>query len=189
MTQRDIEEEIPHPDGTAALSWSIDLHYPEPENRAAFAEPFRSCAYHRGIRSFYPVPYRCLYARDVKNLFLGGRLLSLSHIAFSAARVMRTLGCLGEVVAMAAKVCCEKEVLPRELYLHHLEALRERMRAGIPTPEQFACPSVGRWESYHFKERGYFHYDERQQCYELDERTKADIRALGREHLFPHTGN
>lgn len=189
MTQRDIEEEIPHPDGTAALSWSIDLHYPEPENRAAFAEPFRSCAYPRGIRSFYPVPYRCLYARDVKNLFLGGRLLSLSHIAFSAVRVMRTLGCLGEVVAMAAKVCCEKEILPRELYLHHLEALRERMRAGIPTPEQFACPSVGRWESYHFKERGYFLYDEQQQCYALDERTKADIRALGKEHLFPHTGN
>ena len=188
MTQNDIEKEIPVDDGTASISWSIDLHYPEPENKRRFAEPFRSCAYHRSIPAFRPVPYRCLYARDVKNLFLGGRLISLSHVAFSAARVMRTLGMLGEVVAMAAKVCMEQNALPRDVYTTHLEKLKEKMRAGIPTPEQFACPSVGRWESYHFKDLGYFHYDENRQCYNLPEETRAAIRILNREHLFEHTG-
>ena len=188
MTQKDIEEGIPHEDGTAAISWSIDLHYPEPDNLEKFAEHFRSCAYHRGIPSFYPVPYRCLYARDVKNLFLGGRLLSLSHIAFSAARVMRTLGCLGEVVAMAAKICREKAVLPRDVCRLHLEELKELMRAGIPVPEQFACPSTGKWESWHFKDRGYFHYDEKGQHYGLDKHTAEAIRKLKKEHIFRHTG-
>jgi len=101
---------------------------------------------------------------------------------------MRTLGMLGEVVAMAAKVCMEQNALPREVYTTHLEKLKEKMRAGIPTPEQFACPSVGRWESYHFKDLGYFHYDENRQCYNLPEETKAAIRILNREHLFEHTG-
>lgn len=188
MTQNDIEKNIGHPDGTASISWSIDLHYPEPENRERFAEPFRSCAYHRGIPSFYPVPYRCLYARDVRNLFLGGRLISLSHVAFSAARVMRTLGCLGEVVAMAAKVCVEQNVMPRGVYELHLDRLKEKMQAGIPTPEQFACPSTGKWESYHFKELGHFFYNESGRIHHLSEQTKADIRKLGKEHLFPHTG-
>ena len=188
MTQNDIEKELPVDDGTASISWSIDLHYPEPENKRRFAEPFRSCAYHRSIPAFRPVPYRCLYSRDVKNLFLGGRLISLSHVAFSAARVMRTLGMLGEVVAMAAKVCMEQNALPRDVYTTHLEKLKEKMRAGIPTPEQFACPSVGRWESYHFKDLGYFHYDENRQCYNLPEETKSAIRILNREHLFEHTG-
>ena len=188
MTQNDIEQGIRHPDGTASISWSIDLHYPEPENRERFREPFRSCAYHRGIPSCCGVPYRCLYARDVKNLFLGGRLISLSHVAFSSARVMRTLGCLGEVAAMAAKVCMEQNVLPRGVYERHFDRLKEKMRLGIPVPTQFDCPSVGRWESYHFKELGHFRYDEREQHYNLSEQTRADIRRLHKEHLFRHTG-
>ena len=100
------------------------------KNRERFREPFRSCAYHRGIPSCCGVPYRCLYARDVKNLFLGGRLISLSHVAFSSARVMRTLGCLGEVAAMAAKVCMEQNVLPRGVYERHFDRLKEKMRLG-----------------------------------------------------------
>lgn len=188
MTQNDIEQNIPHPDGTASISWSIDLHYPEPENLDRFAEPFRSCAYHRSLPSFYPVPYRCLYANGIRNLFLGGRLISLSHVAFSAARVMRTLGNLGEVVAMAAKVCTEENVFPRDVYEHHFPKLQELMRAGIPVPEQFACPSVGRWESYHFKELGHFFYSEEQRCHDLSEKTKADIRRLNKNHLFDFTG-
>ena len=125
MTQNDIEQEIRHVDGTASISWSIDLHYPEPENVRRFPEPFRSCAYHRGIPSYYPIPYRCLYSKDIKNLFLGGRIISLSHIAFSSARVMRTLGSLGEVVAMAAKICIDENIYPRGVYEHHLDKLKE----------------------------------------------------------------
>lgn len=189
MTQNDIEQEIPHPDATASISWSIDLHYPEPENKRRFVEPFRSCAYHRGIPSYYPVPYRCLYARDLRNLFLGGRLISLSHVAFSAARVMRTLGNLGEVVAMAAKVCVEKNVYPRGVYESCLEDLKEKMREGIPVPEVFACPSIGKWESYHFKEIGNVFYREDGTIHNLPDRIKNDIRELNKEHLFKHTGN
>ena len=188
MTQRDIEERRKPHDGTACITWSIDLHYPEPENVRRFQEPFRSCAYHRWLPEFAPVPYRCLYSKDVKNLFLGGRIISLSHVAFSACRVMRTLGMLGEVAAMAAKVCCEKSVLPREVGEKHLDRLQELMTQGIPVPQEFHCSSVGNKESYHFKELGQAVYDGSGKICNLPETISKDIELLKRDHLHPETG-
>lgn len=132
LTQRDIEEKIDYPDGTAALSWSIDLHYPDPDNARIFGEAFQSCAYHRGIGAAYEVPYRCLFARDADNLFLAGRIVSASHVAFSSLRVMRTLGMLGEVIAMAAAICRRHDGLPREVYHQYWSELKSLMQAGIP---------------------------------------------------------
>lgn len=189
MTQHDIEDGIKHRDGTASITWSIDLHYPEPRNKELFGdEPFRSCAYHRDLPAFIPVPYRCLYAKDVQNLFLGGRLISMSHVAFSAVRVMRTLGCLGEVVAMAAAVCVEKDTTPRGVYRKFLSELKRKMRAGIPIPQQFACPSVGDTEAYHFQNVGFFRYRPDGKIHNLAPEIQAEIRKLGKKNLYPHTG-
>ncbi len=188
MTQHDIDEMRKPEDGTACLTWSIDLHYPEPENLRRFKEPFRSCAYHRWLPDCIPVPYRCLYSRDVKNLFLGGRIISLSHVAFSSARVMRTLGMLGEVAAIAAKVCCEYGILPGEVWEKHSERMKELMTRGIPVPEQFNCCAFGRNESYHFKEMGHLFYDGSGRTYNLSGQVKQDIQQLKRDHLHPETG-
>ncbi|MBQ2709018.1 MAG: FAD-dependent oxidoreductase, partial [Clostridia bacterium] len=64
LTQNDIEEKREHADATAAITWDIDLHYPDPKYIHTAPDPYRSCAYHRGIGEPYPVPYRCLYAKD-----------------------------------------------------------------------------------------------------------------------------
>ena len=148
ITQRDIEERIPHDDGTAAITWSIDLHYPDPVNEAVFGEAFQSCAYHRGIVEPYEIPYRCLVARDMDNVFLGGRIISASHVAFSCIRVMRTLGMLGEVVGMAAAVCKTAGCNPHDVYSSHLEELKARMRRGVRMLPHAYMP--GREEWYHF---------------------------------------
>ena len=148
ITQRDIEERIPHEDGTAPITWSIDLHYPDPVNEAVFGEAFQSCAYHRGIVEPYEIPYRCLVARDMDNVFLGGRIISASHVAFSCIRVMRTLGMLGEVVGMAAAVCKTAKCNPHDVYTSHLEDLKARMRRGIRLLPHAYMP--GREEWYHF---------------------------------------
>ncbi|MCK6489086.1 MAG: FAD-dependent oxidoreductase [Planctomycetes bacterium] len=153
LTQGDIEGRIPHPDGTACASWDFDLHSPDPENRARFPEPFRSCAYHRGIGAPYPVPYRCLYARDVANLFLGGRIVSATHVAFACLRVQRTLGMLGEVVGLAAALCAERGLLPRDLSGDGFSLLAPRLAAGVPQPLYHSYP-CDRSEKYHFKELG-----------------------------------
>ena len=100
-------------------------------NVKLFPEPFRSCAIHRGIGRHYPVPYRCLYSKDISNLFLGGRIISATHIAFSCVRVMRTLGVLGEVAGLAAAICTEENCLPRDIYTTHFEKLKRLMERGV----------------------------------------------------------
>ena len=155
LTENDIEKHIPYPDATASLTWDIDIHYPDPKNRAMFDEPFRSCAIHRGIKEHYPVPYRCLYSKDIKNLFLGGRVVSATHIAFACVRVMRTLGVLGEVCGLAAGICKQENCFPADIYKTHFDKLKGLMKRGVVikpyhaygpgTGEHFAFPGCNRF--------------------------------------------
>lgn len=77
------------------------------------------------------MPYRCLYSKDIKNLFLGGRIVSTTHIAFSCVRVMRTLGVLGEVCGLAAGVCKAENCLPDDVYRAHFDKLKALIQRGV----------------------------------------------------------
>ena len=186
MTQNDIENHVPYEDGTACLSWTIDIHFPEAENEERFGEAFRSFAYHRGIGEPYPVPYRCLYARDVENLFLGGRTVSTSHVAFASVRVMRTLGMLGEVAGLASVICRRHDCTPRQVYTEHLEEFKELLRAGVPSPDSFQCGLGGVGESYHFKDAGRIRKGQPETITENPYRAKVEknIKKLNLDHQF-----
>ena len=133
LTQQDVFEYRPHPDGTCCTTWAIDLHYPMPKNTKHYdGEPFRSICTHNKHYA-YPIPYRCLYSRNVANLFMAGRNISVTHVALGTVRVMRTTGMMGEVVGMAARVCKEKGCRPRGVYTHHLDALKALMAKGVGT--------------------------------------------------------
>lgn len=184
LTQADLETPNVYDDATACITWSIDIHFPEPDNEARFGEAFRSFAYHRGIVKPYPVPYRCLYARDVRNLFLGGRDVSASHVAFSAIRVMRTLGTLGEAAGLAASVCTKHGAWPRDVYTDYLDEFKAAMTAGVPIPDSFNC-GIGDEEAYHFKDLGWIHFHP-YRCESENEREKIrrNVRALGMKHKY-----
>ena len=185
LTQNDIEDKVIHPDATACLTWSIDMHFPEPTNQAEFGEAFRSFAYHRGIEKPYPVPYRCLYSKDVANLFLGGRIVSASHVAFASVRVMRTLGELGEVVGMASSVCKKHGCSPREVYTEHLDELKALLAAGVRIPDAFEC-KVESEEAYHFKDIGWWYLNTGKSDSPDDvEKFKRGVAALGIDHKYP----
>jgi len=131
LKEQDIVDYIVYPDATASTSWSIDLHYPDPENTKHFpGSEFKSIAVHKNIFP-YPIPYRCLYSRDIDNLFMAGRNISVTHVALGTVRVMRTTGMMGEVVGMAAAVCKQKNVKPRGVYEKHLEELKTFMKKGV----------------------------------------------------------
>lgn len=183
LTQNDIESHIEYEDATSPMTWSIDLHFPECDNDRDFDEPFRSFAYHRGIERAYHVPYRCLYSKDTDNLFLGGRLVSATHVAFSSIRVMRTLGQLGEVVGIAASVCKKHDCLPRDVYRKYLDEFKHLLCEGVPIPSAFAC-SIASEEAYHFKDIGWLNLNP----YSCDERHigkfKRGIRYLNIKHKY-----
>ena len=134
LTQNDLVNYKIYPDATGSTTWSIDLHYPNAKNLADFPQgAFKSIARHIPIHP-YPVPYRCLYSRNVDNLFMAGRHISVTHVALGTVRVMRTTGIFGEVVGMAATVCRRHNIEPRELYPSYFSELKELMEKGVAKP-------------------------------------------------------
>ncbi|MBN2451485.1 MAG: FAD-dependent oxidoreductase [Lentisphaeria bacterium] len=132
----DLAGDRQFPDGCVPTGWSNDLHHPDPRYEKGFeGNAFIAVAHfgqfpaHREQRPFW-IPYRCLYSRNLANLFMAGRDISTRHNALGAVRVMRTGGCMGEVVGMAASLCKEHDTTPRAVYQDHLGELQDLMRRG-----------------------------------------------------------
>ncbi len=131
LKEEDIVKQVVHEDASFAATWSIDLHSQDPENKQHFPdEPFKAVTEHILIHA-YPVPYRCLYSRNVDNLFMAGRDISVTHVALGTVRVMRTTGMMGEVVGMAASLCKEHSTSPRGVYQCYLNELKTLMKEGV----------------------------------------------------------
>lgn len=129
LREQDLTDFVVYPDGCVSTSWYIDNHEPDPENSKHFREPFLSRGCLRPL-DFYPIPYRCFYSKDLDNLFMAGRNISVSHIALGTTRVMRTTAMMGEVVGLAARVCLREGLLPRDIYEKAFDKLRELMGRG-----------------------------------------------------------
>lgn len=129
LSEHDLLERTPFPDASFTTTWTIDLHYPL--TLKGFSEdPFLSKARQTKIEP-YAVPYRCLYSRNIENLFMAGRNISVTHIALGTVRVMRTTGMMGEVVGMAAWLARKYGTNPRGVYENHLEELKTLMQKGV----------------------------------------------------------
>ncbi len=129
MTQEDVVSKRDFPDGCVPSTWSIDLHYPKEQYAKKYPEnPFISVAKFdaRVDRQYgYPVPYRCFYSRNIPNLFMAGRCISVTHEALGTVRVMNTCGMMGEVVGRAASICARHDCAPRDVYESHLDELKQ----------------------------------------------------------------
>ncbi len=131
LKQDDIDKNVFHEDASFTTTWSIDLHFPDPVNSKNFpGNEFKAATTHNWIYP-YAVPYRCLYSRNVDNLFMAGRNISTTHVGLGTVRVMRTTGMMGEVVGMAASLCKKYDCSPREVYQHHLDELKSLMQEGV----------------------------------------------------------
>ena len=98
LTKADLVEARHYPDGCVPTGWEIDIHRPDKRFDRGFEhDAFISHADFGSYPQPFWIPYRCLYSRNVANLFMAGRCISVTHEALGAVRVMRTGGCMGEM--------------------------------------------------------------------------------------------
>jgi len=109
MVQKDVVEQRKHYDAVSFGGWAIDLHPAD----GVYANRNGCDQWHS--KGVYQIPYRCMYSRDIDNLFLAGRVISASHIAHGSTRVMMTCAHGGQAVGVAAALCKEKGLTPRDL--------------------------------------------------------------------------
>ncbi|PWU08683.1 MAG: FAD-binding dehydrogenase [Verrucomicrobia bacterium] len=130
LSQLDIVEQREHADAVSFGGWAIDLHPAD----GVFSEKPGCAQWH--AKGVYQIPYRCLYSRNISNLFLSGRLCSVSHVAFGSTRVMATCAHNGQATGMAAVLCRKYGLSPRELglapHIHRLQ--NELLKTGQHIP-------------------------------------------------------
>ncbi len=73
----------------------------------------------------YDIPYGALVPVDADGILVAGRCISATHIAQSSARMQATSMALGEAAGLAAVLCADQDVAPRDL---DVAALRNRLR-------------------------------------------------------------
>lgn len=108
LTQQDVIEQRNHYDSVAYGGWSIDLH---PADGVYSAKNGCNQWHSKGV---YPIPYRSYVSYDIDNLFIGGRLMSASHVAFGSSRVMCTSAHGGQAIGMAAALCVKGNRKPTD---------------------------------------------------------------------------
>lgn len=116
MTGNDSANCTPFPDEVAFGGWFIDLHTPggllaqdsEPaskENYSTFSE--------YSVKSYagpYGIPLRCLIAKDVDNLMMAGRNISVTHAALGTVRVMNTTALMGQAAGTTAALSLKQHL-------------------------------------------------------------------------------
>ena len=123
LTQPDMEEYRHFNDTVAYGGWSLDEHCPGGiEN---LTEP--ASYFHSRFEQVYEIPFRCLYSKNVSNLMMAGRNVSVSHMALSSSRIIATCALMGQAVGTASALCIEHGVTPKELGKKYINDLQEQL--------------------------------------------------------------
>ncbi|WP_298239001.1 FAD-dependent oxidoreductase [uncultured Algibacter sp.] len=109
MKQQDIVEQKKFEDAIAFGGWAVDLH---PADGVYDSRPGCTQYHSKGI---YQIPLRSLISKNIDNLFLGGRIMSATHVAFGSTRVMATTAHYGQAIGYGAAQCIKNKVLPADL--------------------------------------------------------------------------
>ena len=118
LTENDIEEKRDYEDSVAMGGWPMDIHAPLGIYDTLPASNFVP------VTGTYNIPFRCLYSKDIENLMLAGRDISVTHIALGSTRVMATCGATGQAVGTAAYIAKKYSVMPKDIYSNHINELK-----------------------------------------------------------------
>ncbi len=124
MTQDDIQTAKQFEDRVAYGGWPLDDHPPGGMNTTDNV-PLVSIP----LKNPYSIPLRSLYAKDIPNLVMAGRNVSVSHVALSSTRVMATCATMGQAVGTAVSYCVRYKLTPKGLVAdrNHLKVCQQLM--------------------------------------------------------------
>lgn len=119
LTQQDCMSLSPSFDDAACIGgWPFDNHPP-----SGFDDPEIPPYVSVKIAEVYNIPLRSMFSVNVDNLFMAGRNISNTHVAFGSTRVMATCAVEGQAIGTAAALCKQQGLLPKDL-----AADKERLR-------------------------------------------------------------
>ncbi|MDR0639253.1 MAG: FAD-dependent oxidoreductase [Spirochaetaceae bacterium] len=100
LTEQDLLGNVMFDDAVAMGGYPIDIHSPDGiETSHAFLKP----------GSWYSVPYRSLISREITNLLVAGRCISVTHEALAAVRTTPLVMAIGQAAGTAAALAAKAD--------------------------------------------------------------------------------
>lgn len=116
VNENDVQNKRVYEDEVAFGGWFLDLHTPG-GLLAATSEPSaaegHSAQTEYGNKSYvgpYGIPLGALISRDISNLSMAGRNISVTHAALGTHRVMGTTSLMGQALGAAIAIAHEKKL-------------------------------------------------------------------------------
>jgi len=109
-------------DSITHYGWYVDVHHP----LGIFSTegPFE-CNYRVPMGG--GIPFRCLYSKNITNLLMAGRCISVSHYALGTTRIMMTCATTGQAAGTAAAMAAGRGITPRDVGRDHIHELQQRL--------------------------------------------------------------
>ena len=112
LTEDDVLAGRRFDDGICLCSWPLEIWEEGKAPRMVFLEEGR----------YYGIPYRSLLPREVGNLLVTGRAISMNHEALASARVMGPCFAEGQAAGIAADLAVKNKCRPPEIDIENLQS-------------------------------------------------------------------
>lgn len=119
LTGRDVVEGRKCEDGICRASFFLDLH----DKNAGREIEARYGRNRPPDNDWYEIPYGCLVPAETDGLLLAGRCVSSDRNANGSMRVQPTCMALGQAAGVAAAMCVEDGIQPKQLSAEKLRAV------------------------------------------------------------------
>ncbi|MGQ9663125.1 MAG: FAD-dependent oxidoreductase, partial [Kiritimatiellia bacterium] len=106
LDRRAFETAAKFEDAIARVRYPIDIHNPDGAGTVILELP---------EGEWYEIPYGCIVPKDIDNLLVGGRPISVDHAIHGSMRVMPCACSVGQAAGLAAALAAERHCAPREL--------------------------------------------------------------------------
>lgn len=108
LTGKEIADGKRFKDVIARNSTPMDIHSPEGNQIWVQVKP-------------YDIPYRCLVPRNIDNLLVAGRCISVTHEALASVRFIPCCMATGHAAGAAAAMAVKQGVSPRHIKIVDLQ--------------------------------------------------------------------
>ena len=122
MTANDCRKGTVFPDAIATGGWHLDLHDP-----LGVSNPKGEGRWSKEPLPLYTIPYRSIYSKDLANLFIAGRHVSVTHMALGSTRLMGTIFDIGQAAGTAAAMAAAEGLSAREIGKSRIGELQMRL--------------------------------------------------------------
>lgn len=133
MTEHDPAGRAVFEDEIAFGGWFLDLHTPggllAPTSEPSSAEHYDQTTDY-AVKSYcgpYGIPLRICMSKDVDNLMMAGRNVSVTHAALGTVRVMGTTALMGQAAGIAAAIAAMEQLSADELLATRVPHIQQQL--------------------------------------------------------------